>query len=1059
MSKMSEQIKTTAADQITATETTAVAVVQAQLTIALANAKTAADVDAVAQQSMDSVVAIHTTAATKMALLVDGQKGDWAGLWAAIQKDGANTYKTSQEQLAAYGVQLAKWGVTAADGVAAGMATIASQVQTVAQSMSTFVQGVWNAIGSGFQNTLYGVLSGTQKFSDSIKGFFNSILQAFSKMVSDIVQKWIIGIFNMQSLSAGKGINPNLTTEEMAGAGLGGGVTTTGGGLDYKGALAGLGLGLAVGSAANGAGSIESIITGIAGAIGSLWGPIVGALAAALTAVVGVMMVGQTEKKQTISNTPDDVLAATTLATIKNNAGIMSASLQGMFQQVDPSQAAAWTKKLNTMISDYIKGMSLLIHAGSDADFNADIKTLMSGVVPTALLAKFFGLTPDSKAGGVPGIGGSAAGYGGQFDPNAPIPKMLEGIGVTAAKIQEIALSINTEAPDVFMKWLQQFVGVIVQANKLVVDLGKSGAQMLADYETTLHETDVQKLRTTVADLTGRGAQVGNLSGQAQLDAASQLVTDIQAAFDQLQKSIAAIGQAIDAFSASVDGLIKQTEFNLLSPWEQTASLNTTAYGAAGKVAGATTSADAITAANEGLAAFQALLSTALAAIQSLQQAIVSFTSKIDDILKTTEDALKTPAELKAANEATAFGAAAKVAGAANSDDAIKAANEGIAAFQELLTAALAWRAAAMAALDTLDGYIATMNGTAATYETVGSIQAGIARAATMTGMDQVNQINTVGAAAMKMWQANVTEINTIAAMIKSITQSISDQIFGNNLSMMDPQGQAGAIGQRMKDLWDQLQKATDPATIQALTSQIQSLGGQYLGTFAADDPNRGAAVTWVNNFLKMIGTFDTTHLTGISDDLKGANALLLAALNDARTILSTNITAAGGAIWDLTVGINALKVVIQVTLKGYIDDLNTEVANLIKGLRDLRAGFNLAMTGFADELTLAAKPLKDELDAMLAAVNSVSLALDAPKVGLAPQADRATKSLGDLAGAAGDLVAVFGNLVRAGSGGSGSAPQSAPVYVTSNSIDSVGPRAAAWIRANPSSISQRLGR
>lgn len=913
------------------------------------------------------------------------------------------------------------------DGYAAAIAAIVGKGKDSAEAIRDYILSIWDAIGTGLQNAIYGLTSKTKSLGDALKGFFDSILQSFSKMVSEMVQKWIVGIFNMRDVSSGKALG--TTAQQQANLGNAKVVVDSKGniidqgGISMSGAGAGLGIGTAVGSMVNGQ-TIQGLLTSLAGTIGGAFYGYLGAIVSSIvTALVGVLMTGQTETKQTISGTPDSVLAGTTLASIKNNAGIMSASFQEMFKAVDPAQAGEWTKQLNQMISDYIKGMSFQIHAGSDADFAADLRALVSGVIPKGLLAKFFGLVPGGDE--VAGIKGSTDSYTGQFDPGAPIPKMLAGLGVTAAKIQEIAGMISTTDPDVLVKWLQQFVGIIVQAKTLVADLSKTGAELLADYEKTLHETDVEKLRTTVTGLVGRGAQIGDLSGQAQLDAASRLVTDIQAAFDQLQKSIAAIGQAIDDFSATVDNMAKQTEFVLLSADEQKASLMATAFGAAGKVAGAKTSDDAITAANEGLAAFQALLSTALNAIQALQQAIDSFTKTIDDILKSTADAMKSPAQLKADLEATAFGAAGKVAGAGNSADAITAANEGIAAFQALLTAALAWRQAAMDALATIDEYIAVMNGTAATYETVGSIQAGIGLAATMSGMEQVNQINKVGAAAMQMWQANEQQIKALADLAKSIKQSIADQIFNINLGEMDPKGQAQTIGDKMKELLESLRKATSGDEIQKLMSQIQSLGGQYLGQFGKDDPNRTAAIEWLTNFLKMAGDISDQMLKGMQDDLKSQNDLLRKALEDARNILAGNIRSAGDAIWQLTAGLTDLKIAITTTLKGYIDGLNVEIKDLIVGLKALRTGFDLAMTGFAQELAAAAAPLKLELDAMLGFIRDVNFALGSiPASITGPEGARA--AMDQAAGAAGRLAAALDKAASAfGGGGSGTPSQS----------------------------------
>jgi hypothetical protein len=1111
----------------------------------------------------------------------------------SIQEKAKEGVLTVTERARAMASVNEKAALESGDGQDAAFQAYLQKVRKNAESTRDYLLSVWDAIGKGFEDSVYSVISGkVSSLGDVLKGVWDSILRSFSKMVTEMVQSWITGQYQMKLFGArdggaggGMGIGEYAGSGESIDAGLGGGaglgaiagglgivggvgtVAAGGGGVPYRATGAYIGAALGYVAALLTQTAVTAIAVGLTSAatgatIGSAW-PVIGTIIGAIVgAIIGILSSPNTEGRVPIRGS--EMFAHQGFdpmwKTVANSTSGMTGTISDILRQGTGVDAPAFVAEMNRLVMDYLKTMAFEVHAGSDEDMQAGVKKIFSEIIPKEILAVLMGLK-NLGQNDLPGITGPAK-WGGEVNREAPIAKMLLGLDMTLDKVQEIADRVNVDTPETIIAYLKKLVGVLITADTLVLELGKSVAEQFATLADLANETAVSKLKKTVAGITGRGAEIGTYTGDEQLNRAETLVTDINAAYQQMMTAIDALRQAIDSFSRAANDLVTQSSDALKAPQERKDDVTRTAWGAWDKVTSATNPADAQKFANEGLAAFQALLQAAIswhdaalkveadikgmlsvidgtadkfktvadiqnelakastmtgeaqmaqiadvakaafdmwqansAAIAALKAEALALGQSITDLITQSRDALKSPGQRTADLEYTAWMSDGKVAAATTWADAKKAAEEGIAAYKSLLSAAIAWHAAALQAQQTISDAIAEMSGAANPLSSITGIAGELAAASNLSGQAQVDAINRVSGAALTMWRANEQAIAAIAQMAKGIHESIQDQIFGLDLSGKSKRDQADVLQKELQSLYDQLQAATDPAEIQRLTSRIQSLGSQYIGTFDQNDPNRAAAVEWLKTLLSHTDESAKRLLGAASKGLEDANKKLREIMDEAGKLIAGNVTAAANAIGTLITSLGLLTTAIDAAAAKFTTDLEAEnvklravleeagklihdniiaaandITLLQNGIISLRIAFETAMTGFADELLKAAQPLAIELQKMLDILRGTSdpgtgggnggSGGGGGGGGLNEQTTRSAANMGLAADAAGRLATALDSLAN-GKGSNGQAP----IVVLAGggsgggNPEAAGRRAAAYLRNNPTSLQSRLGR
>lgn len=225
---------------------------------------------------------------------------------------------------------------------------------------------------------------------------------------------------------------------------------------------------------------------------------------------------------------------------------------------------------LNKYMNDNMEGIKswqIKLHAGSGEDLGKDAENFFKVVLPRIIIQQAFGQTWTGKYhssvtdAGYAGTEGAPIMAPGSFDPSAPIPKMLAGLGMTAKMISGIARQIDLRAPDEFLTWLGRIVNVVTSFKTAAANLNKSWQQIAQDMAegqkagaTTAFKTSTQ----TLIDLAG---EIGNYVGDEQLTKMEELqkASDdyYNTALKAIQELIIQVGK-IDAHAEDFVGRASQ---------------------------------------------------------------------------------------------------------------------------------------------------------------------------------------------------------------------------------------------------------------------------------------------------------------------------------------------------------------------------------------------------------------------------------------------------------------------------------------------------------------------
>lgn len=399
---------------------------------------------------------------------------------------------------------------------------------------------IWGSMAQAFDEGFYLLLKGRfDELGGVVKNFGDSLVKTMAKALSDVAQRSILVSIGFKQNADG---SYALADGKSGANGVGGLLNGLGGLLDGKGfkpggstndtwggvlsgALSGYAIGqsFASGNPYNrGRDLVMTYASTVGGAIGGPYGQIIGiAVGAALKALIGPK-----ENHRAFGGSRG--LLEQYVQPWQDAQSAFLSQTGNLFGAYDPKQRAALTQDMQRRMAKYLGEHTYDVHAGNPEDFGFDVQQLFSRLLPRDFLRLGFGRTLPANA--FPGIDTIFTGRTGtedaarEFDPDAPIAKMLLGLGFTAERVKNLAASIDTEDPQRLMGWLTNVVGLVVGFKDLQGKFGASLEDTYAEIDRRKNMTPLQSLREQADEIKFRGRQLSMYSGEEQVTRAKELL-------------------------------------------------------------------------------------------------------------------------------------------------------------------------------------------------------------------------------------------------------------------------------------------------------------------------------------------------------------------------------------------------------------------------------------------------------------------------------------------------------------------------------------------------------
>ena len=503
-------------------------------------------------------------------------EGSWSDLWNRITRNATGSVANMRSNLGKFAEYIRNWGQGLGDGVLLGLVQIQEQTSTFVETVGGAISGLWSSLGQAFEAGFYDILSGKLDDLKSVfQNFGDSIKRILAKSVAEMVQTWIAGQLKMGQATGPQGGTPpfdesgnplpQTPTDQsngfgslLGGAAIGYGIGSALGSLS---GAPGWQTGASIGGTAGGI--IGSIIPGLGTAIGAAIGTVLGGILGAVFAENTAQTIHIYSRGEIPSSRPplpgeptygfrDKLFSATSTL-----GGSLVDAYKG--SGATPEQRAEFATSINKVIQDYLNTMHFTVSAGSQTDLQNDINALLTGQIPKEVLSRLFGFA--QKPVELPGITGAEKAEG-AFDPNAPIPKMLAGLGFTAKAITNIASQINTRDPEAFVAYLTSLLKVVGTANTLITNLGKSADDIFKDLEDASHKNPAEGFKGYADDIRASLKELDAYTGDTQIAKTQELLDLVQKRYedeikylDQLRGLIKQITDSLDAQIKSIDDL------------------------------------------------------------------------------------------------------------------------------------------------------------------------------------------------------------------------------------------------------------------------------------------------------------------------------------------------------------------------------------------------------------------------------------------------------------------------------------------------------------------------
>lgn len=648
-------------------------------------------------------------------------------------------------------------------------------------------------------------------------------------------------------------------------------MTSEGGGLSWQGGAMAAGTGYGIGSMIGPGGTgnqVGGAVGALAGAylgakLGTMGGPIGTLVGSILGAVIGGIFNKNTEKKFSVYTARlVDVAANDQIGRSIQDSRDNIIGMMGDLAALTGGSVKDATDQTRKVINDWLKGRKYEVHAGSQEDIDKDFERLLGEVVPSEMLKQLFGFSikPYEPTTELPGIRGVGNFHMGNIDEGkeGPLFEMLETLGFARDRIVEIGQQIDARPAEEFIQWLNRLVGVAATSKKLFAEMGKSFADLDAEWSEKEEAGAKGAFTERATAIADAFAAIENFSGDDQLKRMEEAQQGAAEFWNDVLDYVAQLREAMNQMSAGIQDQ-RQKMRDFLNPL----GADETASNAWGEVQGVWgTLANATDPAE-------------------VEKAVAEAQAAIDKVFSVMAERINRG---KALLE--------KLGGLGSISDEL--AREGIEAVDPLR----AWG------------------------REMADMQRKVEDASRQSGLAQIQTLEEVGASAEEMYRNLKGFLADIASTSASINKSIDSQIWELGVGEMDPQGQAGAITARIKELQDQLALATSPAEIAAITSEIQSLTGRYVGTFGQDDPNRQEAVAWAQEQLERARGLAQEQLDILKAQGEAYAKQLEGTITTVTGLLETNISDAATTIGQLSHTLNELDRVMRETMERLGDSI-----------------------------------------------------------------------------------------------------------------------------------------
>lgn len=809
-------------------------------------------------------------------------------------------------------------------GIKEGWRAVAEAIPSTAASAANAVRDVWAGMTRSFDDLFFNVLSGRlSSLKDVFKNLWQSLLQTFSRFLSDMVQRWVKSQLEMKLAAyseQGEGFVGPPRSAAPGGGKSGGGWGSV---LGYVGAgMTGYGIGGSIG-----AGGIGNQVGGAVGAVGGLLagtavtaaltaagtiaaGAAIGSAIPVLGTIVGALIgaiIGGLFNKST-ERSVDGSLGAMAGATrwdyipgytrVNRRTGeeeeipgrwegyterpktaferqgqkileSQTAGLADLFRAGAKDQARDLVRAYQAALKESLSGANFKISAGSTEDIEKDAEYLLTKLLPRIGLSAAFGqkgyLPPGFRdlPGGIPGINYGMPGMNPDgtwmekqlFDPEAPIPKLLAGLGFTAEKIGELAGRVSTDDPQKLLAYLQGIVGVVVGLRDLGVEMGKSFATLTKEWSDEAAAGPTAAFGKRAQELAEQLANLSLYSGDEQVQKAQEALAASSEFWEGVKSYLAELNAMGEKLSASLQGMREKMRafLNPLSEGDSVAADWTNVEGVWGRLFASMTPAEIERAANEAAASIERTFTVMAERItrgNALLERTWALFGKLGDLGKDiTFDQLLRDNPLRA--------------------------------YEKQLV----------------------------------DMQGRLAKAATLSGLEQIAALEDVNASAEEMYGNLKSFLSDIASVSASINKSIDSQIWELGVGELDAAGQADAVGERIRQLQEQLRVATSPAEVQAIVSEIQALTSRYVGQFGPDDENRAEAIAWAQEQLERARGLANESLEALRKAAEEQAAELQGILKGAADLLAANVAEASGVIGQLSHTLGELDKAVQEAL------------------------------------------------------------------------------------------------------------------------------------------------
>lgn len=460
---------------------------------------------------------------------------------------------------------------------------ITDGIQGQFESTGTFVKGVWGSMAGGIDQFFGDAFTGKGvDLQKTFEGIFGGIQKGFANMVSDMVQRWATG---KQSLSDGiMALEDTLHPFQGSGFGATAGNAVLGG-------VAGYGFGSMVGSVSGApgwqtgaqtggalGGAIGSIIPGVGTVIGMVVGAIIGG-------IIGVIAAPNTEKhvsaafSEMLSNSTTNAFAAAGRKVLESQQNWMV----GLFEMGGKAaglSASELTKAYSDSVKKLLAGGHAEISAGDNADIEKGLTRFLQENLPRLSLQAAFGQTGFGPHGNRDEVGGQGGldwwvnwmdSEGNTitqklYDPEAPIPKMLAGLGFTSKKISELATQLTSDNPEEFKKRLENLVGLVVDIDKAVASYAGGRVGIEAELDKRAGQTTTSYFSQTAQDIVDAASAMDALTGDEALARARQIANASNQRYEEELQAIQRIRDLAKSISESIASQREDLQVRLMTP-------------------------------------------------------------------------------------------------------------------------------------------------------------------------------------------------------------------------------------------------------------------------------------------------------------------------------------------------------------------------------------------------------------------------------------------------------------------------------------------------------------